>query len=123
MREMTLFAQHGTGGPSAALLRVDVRGPNQRSPWNIECARIFAENYIKLPTALTDDVEEVEDVFLSHIRALCRQYKQVNNAATGAASDTEPAVEMIRRSRRRKVREPSYPLISCLRAIAGTSAI
>lgn len=74
-----------------------------RSPWNKQIAVMFSHYYISLADALTTDRRVVEEVFLSHIPALCKQNQKMSSDASG--SGTNPSVvDNRRRGRRREVR-------------------
>lgn len=103
--ELKNFEETGTSGPTKRNFRVDVRGAKKRSAWNKKCARLFAEEMVKMETASTDDVELVESMFLSHISALCRQYR-LGLERTNPDGDPKDSNMDRKRTRRRKVSHP-----------------
>lgn len=62
--------------PDKYPLRVDVRGP-QKSAWNQRCATLFAKQYVQQPTAHTRNIKLATERFITHIKALARQYKNL----------------------------------------------
>lgn len=78
-QELDTFSKHQIGGPTVSNFRVDVGGSNRRSPWNRRCGALFAADYVKLPEAMTKVIDEVEEAFMTHISALCTQYKKLNS--------------------------------------------
>jgi hypothetical protein len=97
--EMEQFASTGIGGPTAVDFRVDVRGSNQRSPWNKRCADIFAALYISRPDALDRDPKRVTKGFLSHIKQLCNQYAVLNSTSP---TDMDRVKSVMRKEKKRR---------------------
>lgn len=102
--EIQAFLKYQAGGPTKSEFRVDVRGTNQRSPWNCRCAEIFAAEYVQTPEALTNDTDVVEEVFMTHIQALCLQYAKLDRESNPDDSwnDTN-TLENLRRNRQARV--------------------
>lgn len=105
--ELDAFTKYKIGGPTLKEFRVDVSGTKQRSPWNRRCAQLFANEYVKLPNALSANKSQIEKAFLTHVGALCTQYKSLNEGSDKGTS--EAAIANVRRCRRGKV---SYPFFS-----------
>lgn len=97
--EQAAFERHGKGGPTAEDLRVDVTGQGRRGYWNTAAAYVFAAEYTKLANAACKNVEDVKEAFLTHINALCKQYKQIYRIE----EDPEAVANNIRRARQAKV--------------------
>ncbi|PSR80946.1 hypothetical protein PHLCEN_2v6581 [Hermanssonia centrifuga] len=116
--ELEIFEKKHRGGPTVDEFRVDVTGKNKRSYWNRCAARIFATNYVKLPSAITQDKDVISEAFLRHIPALCQQYKAIEKAERGEKLDPDAGTRGVRRARRTKlaqrrlsaVKEEDWPL-------------
>lgn len=98
--EQAAFVRTGRGGPTVDDFRVDVTGEGRQGAWNTAAAYVFADEYVKLANAHCRDAEVVKDAFLTHIHALCKQYKQINKLD----EDPEAVAKNVRRARRLKVR-------------------
>lgn len=97
--EQAAFVRTGRGGPTVDDFRVDVMGQNREGPWNTAAAHVFAAEYTKMANALCRDVDDAADYFLTHIQALCKQYKRINQIP----EDPEALAKNVRRARQSKV--------------------
>lgn len=99
-KELEEFDLMRRGGPTPINFRADVSGKNMRSGWNRECAKIFRVEYIKQPDAVTKNKRIVEEAFLAHIPALCRQYAKLNGLKD---EDPDADTDNVRRMRQKQV--------------------
>lgn len=76
--EIKAFEEHGGPGPTLKAFHVNVTGRNIKGEWNRRCAYIFAYEFVKIHDAASHNVDVVANAFLSHIPALCRQYKSLS---------------------------------------------
>lgn len=106
-------AKRGVVGPDPDNPRLDVSGKEMRSPWNKAIAVMFSQYYVSLSDALTQDRHAVEEAFLSHIPAMCKQAQKVNSdgALTNNVNSGPGVVANRRRGRRREVRPCNNTLI------------
>lgn len=94
-------AKRGVVGPDPDHPRLDVSGKEMRSPWNKQIAVMFSHYYVSLQNALTRDRNLVEEVFLSHIPAMCKQAQKLDSNTKKVDIGV---VDNRRRGRRREVR-------------------
>ena len=50
-QEIEIFTKYRRGGPTVTNFCVDVRGKNLKSSWNKQCASVFANEFVKIPTS------------------------------------------------------------------------